>query len=226
MDSARRDAIARQFLPSRWHYYYARSKLATDPLYSAVLAALAQTDAPLLDLGCGLGLLPHYCAAQGLVLPYRGLDNDARKITLAKAAAARAGLTKTHFETADLVQSCPPHQGSVTLLDVLQFVPTERLPDLIAQVAGCVSAGGRLIIRTGLQDAGWRTRVTRAADWFARAVQWMNAAPRAYPTRETLLELLAAQGLVADCRPLWGNTPFNNWLVVAQRPQPATSADL
>lgn len=218
MDSARRDAIARQFLPSRWHYYYARSKLATDPLYSAVLAALSQTDAPLLDLGCGLGLLPHYCAAHGLVLPYRGLDNDAGKIALAKEAAARAGLTGLQFETADLAQGCPPHQGSVALLDVLQFVPSERLPELLAQVAGCVTNRGRLIIRTGLQDASWRTRVTRAADLFARAVKWMNAAPRAYPTRERLLELLAAQGLIADCRPLWGNTPFNNWLVVARRP--------
>jgi SAM-dependent methyltransferase len=224
LDAARREAIARQYLPSRWHYYYARSKLATDPLYDAVTAVLAGTDAPLLDLGCGVGLLPHVCNASGLALPYAGVDNDAVKIALAKAAAERAGLANTRFATADLALGIPSHQGSVALLDVLQFLPPARVPGLIAEAAACVTVNGRLLIRTGLQAAGWRTGMTRAADWLARAVQWMNVAPRAYPTRESLLDQLTTQGLTAEFKPLWGNTPFNNWLVVARRPQGAPSA--
>ncbi len=217
MDSARLEAISRQFLPSRWHYYYARSKLSTDPLYAAVVSALDAADTPLLDLGCGIGLLPHYCTASGLTLQYRGVDNDAAKITLARAAATRAGLAMTQFDVVDLAQGFPSHRGSVAVLDMLQFLSPERLPVFLGQAAACVTATGCLIIRTGLQDASWRTRVTRAADYLARAVRWMNAAPRAYPTRDLLRDQLSAHGLVAEFTPLWGNTPFNNWLIVARR---------
>lgn len=217
MEATRVEAIARRFLPSRWYYYYARSKLATDPLYAAVAEALAGTQVPLLDLGCGVGLLAHYCQARDIAIPYHGVDNDSAKIELARTAAVRAGLTSCRFDTVDLARGMPTHHGSVALLDVLQFLPPDRMAVLIAQAAACITDSGRLVIRTGIQDTGWRTRVTKAADWFARAIRWMNAAPRAYPTRAFLLEQLAAHGLKADFRPLWGNTPFNNWLVVARR---------
>ena len=49
--------IARNYLPRKPHYWYARIKLATDPLYTGVGAVLAETCEPLLDLGCGTGLL-------------------------------------------------------------------------------------------------------------------------------------------------------------------------
>src|SRR5690606_26431095 len=54
--------IAKAFLPphrvlNRWDYHYIRSKLSTDPLYPGVLRALRGSHAPVLDLGCGLGLL-------------------------------------------------------------------------------------------------------------------------------------------------------------------------
>jgi 2-polyprenyl-3-methyl-5-hydroxy-6-metoxy-1,4-benzoquinol methylase len=218
VEASQVEAIASRFLPSRWHYYYSRSKLATDPLYAAVADALAGTHAPLLDLGCGVGLLAHYCRVRRIAVPYHGVDNDSAKIDLARAAATRAGLTSCQFDTLDLSRAMPSHQGSVVLLDVLQFLPPERMATLIAQVAACITDSGRLVIRTGVQDASWRTRVTRAADWFARAIRWMNAAPRAYPTRAFLLEQLGAHGLEARFTPLWGNTPFNNWLVIAQRP--------
>lgn len=217
MEAAQIEVIACRFLPSRWHYYYARSKLATDPLYAAVADVLDGTGAPLLDLGCGVGLLAQYCRARGVDLPYHGVDNDSAKIELARIAATRAALTHCHFDTLDLARGMPPHQGSVVILDVLQFLSPERMATLIAQAAACITDSGRLVIRTGMQDTGWRTRVTKAADWFARAIRWMNAAPRAYPTRAFLLEQLAAHGLKADFSPLWGNTPFNNWLVVARR---------
>lgn len=60
-------AIAAAFLPtrsfrSRWDYHYTRSKLGSDPLYPGICDALRDTTAPLLDLGCGLGLLAHAVA--------------------------------------------------------------------------------------------------------------------------------------------------------------------
>ena len=217
VDSTTFQEIPRHFLPSRQHYHYVRVKLATDPLYSAVAAALADTTAPLLDLGCGIGLLAHCCRARGLLLDYRGVDNDVAKIRLACQAAEHGRLSNARFETMDLSQQFPEHQGSVAILDLLQYLPADRAGGFLASAAGCVTETARLIIRTGLQDGSWRAHVTRAADLLAWAIRWTNSAPRKYPNREFLRTHLTALGLEPVFTPLSGNTPFNNWLIVSRR---------
>jgi hypothetical protein len=47
---------------------------------------------------------------------------------------------------------------------------------------------------------------------------WMNAGPRSYPSADALRARFDAAGLQAEFTPLFGNTPFNNWRVVATRP--------
>lgn len=211
-----RARIARHFLPNRYHYYYSRSKLGSDPLYAGVAEALGGSTAPLLDLGCGLGLLAHTLTAAGVTVPYRGVDNDAEKIESARAAAQRAGLHHARFDVTDLGQGFPDgHRGSVAVLDMLQYLGEQEQMALLGKAAACLEPGARLVIRTGLADTGWRSRLTRTADVFARLARWMNAAPKRYPTRAGLESLLAGFGLDVHCRPLWGRTPFNNWLVVA-----------
>src|SRR3546814_1962161 len=62
--------LASAFLPphkvrNRWDYHYIRSKLSTDPLYPGALRALRGSTAPVMDLGCGLGLLAHALRQDG-----------------------------------------------------------------------------------------------------------------------------------------------------------------
>ena len=211
--------IARAFLPHRYHYWYARSKLASDPLYGGVRQALAGCRNPLLDLGCGIGLLAHAVPGLGSEIDYVGVDNDADKIASARSAAQRAGLLRARFEVVDLATQFPAdHRGSVTILDMLQFLTPAARTALLTRVAACLAPDGRLVIRSGLADGNWRSRVTRGADHLACGLGWMNAAPRTYPTRAGLAAELAALGLDSDIRPLWGRTPFNNWLVRAWHP--------
>ncbi|MGQ0800683.1 MAG: class I SAM-dependent methyltransferase [Pseudomarimonas sp.] len=222
-DRAALHGIAARFLPSRWHYHYVRSKLASDPLYAGVAGALEGSDAALLDLGCGVGLLAHYLHACGFRSGYRGIDNDSNKIELARAVAADAGLTQTRFDVIDLAEAVgngalAGHRGSVAILDLLQFLPPPAQAPLLRSAAACLVPGARLIIRTGLEGSGWRARITRAVDWLSRWLRWMNTGPKAYPTREGLTSLLNEAGLAVCFSPLWGGTPFNNWLVVAEIP--------
>lgn len=221
----RRDAsaIARAFLPrhrfgNRASYYYVRSKLASDPLYGGVVEILRDSRAPLLDLGCGLGLLAHTLRRAGIDLPYRGVDNDLGKIERARIAAAAAGLGAAQFESMDLSATLPAHQGSVALLDVLQFLPAAAQERLLDAVLPMLTPGASLVLRTGLDDGSWRARVTRGVDEFSRWVRWMNAAPTGYPSREALSRRFVAAGLHVEFSPLFGRTPFNNWRVVATRP--------
>lgn len=209
--------IAAHYLPSRYHYWYALSKLATDPLYAEVRQVFSQTRAGLLDVGCGIGLLAQCLRGSGVDVEYRGVDIDAAKIEIARSAARCGELLQTVFEVADLVQGFPQHRGSVALLDVLQYFESAARDDLLANAAGCVTAEGRLIIRAGLNDGGWRAAITRGADRAGHAIRWMKTPPRSQPTIADLRQLLARHGFKSEFRPLWGRTPFNNWLVVAQR---------
>jgi len=214
--------IARAYLPehplgNRWDYYYSRAKLSSDPLYPGVSEALRGTDAPLLDLGCGLGLLAHTLYADGIRVPYRGVDSDAAKIRRAVRAAAKVGLKDARFDTMDLSRELPTHRGNVVILDVLQFIPYPAQAQAIDKMIAMLTPGAKLVIRTGLDDGTGRARITRAVDLFSRALGWMNAMPRYYPDGEALRARLLAAGLQVEFTPLFGRTPFNNWRIVASK---------
>ncbi|KAB8188534.1 methyltransferase domain-containing protein [Lysobacter maris] len=223
LPSATARAIARAYRPahplgSYWDYFYVRGKLSSDPLYPGIVDALRGTSAPVLDLGCGLGLLAHALRDAGLALPYRGVDIDAGKIARAARAATRAGLGETGFARLDLARGLPAHRGSVAVLDVLQFVPRQAHDGILDGAIAMLAPGAKLVIRTGFDDGGSRARVTRAVDVFSRVLGWMNAAPRHYPEREALCARLADAGLRVEVDSLSGDTPFNNWRVVAHAP--------
>jgi len=53
----------------------------------------------------------------------------------------------------------------------------------------------------------------RMATWLG----WMKAPPVTFPRHEELCQVLAEAGLSGSFEPLWGRTPFNNWLGVFRR---------
>ena len=215
-DSATIRQIAACF-PRRWDHHYAAAKLRTDPLYPAVLAELAGSERPLLDLGCGIGLLAFFLRAHGHAVPIHGLDYDARKIDSAWAANPDPEWASCSFSQGDARDGLPDHCGDVTILDILQFfTPAERAELLAAAAERVEPGGGVLVIRSGMRDDSWRHRVTVAGDVIARMSFWMKAAPTNYPTAEEFRERLSTYGDV-EIRPLWGRTPFNNHLIVLRR---------
>ena len=214
--------IAEAFLPrftlgNRYDYYYVRAKLGSDPLYPGVLAALRGSAEPLLDLGCGLGLLAHALRFDGQALAYRGVDNDAAKIARARRAADKCGFAQTQFEVVDLANATLEHRGSVAILDMLQYIDADAQRALLANAAAMLTPGAVLAIRSAIDDASGRARTSRTTDRMAQWIGWMQFRPRSWPTLDGLLAPLEAAGLQVDCAPLYGNTPFNNWMIVARR---------
>ncbi|HEY6643240.1 class I SAM-dependent methyltransferase [Povalibacter sp.] len=209
--------IAQRYLPSRYHYWYARSKIASDPLYVDVQRILAGTQAPLLDVGCGIGLLLHALRATDVSIDYRGVDIDAQKIAIARGAAEAGKLAAVRFEVCDLTREFPSHAGSVALLDVVQYLDARSRDELLDSAARSIAGDARLVIRAGVDDGSWRARFTRMTDRAGHAVRWMKTPPKSQPTRVDLSELLARHGFHTEFRPAWGGTPFNNWLVIASR---------
>lgn len=215
-------AIAEAFRPaqawgSRRDYYYTRGKLGSDPLYDGVLQQLPEDRQPVLDLGCGLGLFAHVLRQRGRGQPYLGVDVDAAKIERARQAGE--GLPAVRFECLDVQAALPSQVGHVLLLDVLQYLDAGPQQTLLRAASARVSPGGRLLLRTPLATGDGRDRTTRVADRLAWLVGWMGTRPRHYPQPKILLATLSEAGLrVGAPRPLHGRTPFNSWLVVAERP--------
>ncbi len=200
--------------------WYAAIKVTSDPAYDAVFCELKDTELPLLDIGCGMGVLAFYLSSRGFNQAVVGFDYDDTKIVDAKAVREKFyANAQMHFSAGDARKALPEHLGSVTILDILQYFSAEEMEKLLRQAARCVAPGGKIVIRSGLVDPGWRFRVTTAVDKFARRVGWMQGSPVQYPTVEQFRSVLVEEGLVGTIKPLWGKTPFNNYLISFSRPR-------
>jgi 2-polyprenyl-3-methyl-5-hydroxy-6-metoxy-1,4-benzoquinol methylase len=202
--------------PGTWDRTYVASKVKTDPLYGAVYEELRTSELPLLDLGCGLGLLAFYLRERGLKFPIRGLDYDPRKIASAEKAAAALDHPSLAFATHDARSGLPEHSGNVSILDILQFFTPAEQQTLLDMAAARIPPGGKLVIRSGLRDDSRRFKITVFCDYIAKASFWMKAAPTHYPAAEDFTRILAPHGRVR-IGPLWGKTPFNNHLIVLEK---------
>ncbi|WP_193210647.1 methyltransferase domain-containing protein [Luteolibacter marinus] len=202
--------------PGIWDRCYVSSKVKTDPLYGAVHDELGGSSLPLLDIGCGLGLLAFYLRERGLSFPIRGLDYDERKISSATKVSAALQCPEMDFATHDARQGLPEHAGNVTILDILQFFTPDEQQTLLGLAASRVAPGGKLVIRSGLRDDSRRFKITVFCDYIAKASFWMKAAPTHYPTAEDFERALSPHGKVRIL-PLWGGTPFNNHLIVMEK---------
>lgn len=198
-------------------YYYTKSKILTDPLYGGVLQQVQGRNRPLLDIGCGVGILSYYLRESGWNAPVKGVDYDASKIEQGRGMIERGGYKDINLSQGDARSELPEHSGDVTILDILQFFTHEEQEALLKLAAQRVSEGGKLIIRSGLKKKSLRFFITWCGDVFAKATFWMKAAPTHYPTAELFERVLGEAGFQVEIQPFWGKTPFNNFLIVATR---------
>ena len=192
---------------------YIVGKLALDPAYAAVLEHFRDSDRPLVDIGCGLGLLAHHLRGNGCRLPIHGFDFDAKKIRLAREAAKRAGLADVHFAVGD-VSALPEREADFVLLDVLHYLDPDARKTLLEMLA---SRAGTVLIRGTIRDRSWRYRVTFAQELWTRWSGWIpSPSPIRFPTTDEIVAPFEASGHDCHVRPLWGRTPFNSYLFVAR----------
>jgi SAM-dependent methyltransferase len=216
MNPAERKRIAALF-PRRFDSHYVASKLRTDPVYAALEREIRESELPLLDLGCGLGLVAFCLRSANLNVPISGIDYDQRKIAMAHRAAKNSGDRGLSFGFHDLRTGVPDHCGNVCILDILQYFDPNEQQRILNDACARVAPGGKLVIRSGLRDDSLRFRFTQLGDLLAKVTFWMKSAPTHFPKADDLRRCLSPHGLVRIA-PLWGNTPFNNHLIVLEKP--------
>lgn len=188
-----------------------------DPLYQGVGGLLAGSPLPVLDVGCGTGLLCFYLLEHGAVGPLHGLDFDSHKIAAARQAAA-ALPNPPVFHQRDAREPWPAIRGHVCLLDVLHYLSPEAQEKLLISAASHVAPGGSLVIRSGLIADNWRYRFTLFTDRLMNRLRLMKSPPLSYPEQARLEAILCHAGLrLTTARPLHEGTPFNNHLLIFER---------
>lgn len=188
---------------------YVRAKLATDPVYEAVFEQLRGSDLPVIDVGCGVGILALYLRERGFTAPIFGIDHDARKIEIAQRVAAADGIT---FSVRD-ARAPIATRGNVVLLDVLHYFTSDDQAAILRNAAG---AGGMILIRDAIRDGSLRYRLTYAQEALARAGGWLKAERLNFPTREAIEESVDGE-FTHVVRPMFGHSPFNNYLFAFKR---------
>ena len=215
LDPAAREAIAAHYAQRR-HRFYARWKLAVDPAYAATAALLGDSALPLLDVGCGIGLLGQYLRASGARVSYSGVDHDPFKIEVAQAAARHAGLERElRLQCADAT-ILPSVHGHVVLLDILHYLSAAHQRALLGTIVGHLAPEGLLVIRNVLSEPNWRFHATRVEEFFLRTSGWIPGGAQHYPSADELREPLERAGLAVHIAPLRGRTPYNSYLLVAR----------
>ncbi|MGI8820886.1 MAG: methyltransferase domain-containing protein [Chthoniobacterales bacterium] len=212
--------VAARFPPG-WLRHYVASKLRSDPVFPAACDLLLHSNEPLLDVGCGLGLLGFYLRERGFQQPILGVDTDGRKVARARAAAAHDH--GVEFIEHDVRQPLPSFRGNVALLDLVHYLEPSSQRTLLANLAGCVPSAGALLLRDAPRDGSARFWMTYAGEVFAQTISWNLRVPLHFPTRETIYASFADHEFTREERPAWGATPFNNRLFIFRRRAFATA---
>ena len=197
---------------------YVKGKLAMDPAYAATAALIKHRPMPLLDIGCGIGLLGQYLHARGIVTRYLGVDSDPRKIEEGNRALRQAGLDGVLQLRQTDGTSQQPIRGHVALLDVLHYLPRDGQHALLDNAIAHLAPGGLLVIRNVLRERSWRYAYTRVSEFFLSASGWMRVGAQHYPSADELRRQLETAGLTVTIRSLHGKTLFDSYLLVAARP--------
>ena len=200
---------------NRWQRNYVRGKLRIDPVYRAAVDVFNGNPLPLLDIGCGMGILGMYLAEHGQQRDYMGVDSDPRKITSARTIANK-NYPRMHFIESD-AGSLPRFSGNVTILDALHYMPKALQARVLEEAAQRVASGGLLMIRNCLRDSSWRYWATVVEEKFLHWSSWMQVGAQYFPSREEICTPLRDHGLQVELTPLWGRTPYNSYMVLARR---------
>ncbi len=219
-ESERIGRVARHFVGRRSLVHYARGKMRWDPAYPLLARLLQQERGAIWDLGCGAGIFAAYLRESGVTAPIFGVDLAGEKIALARErmAAVYSGLHFAEGEVLQWVEQNPRvTSGAIVMLDVLHYFAEEEQRRLLRALAAKLAPGGRLYLRNGVREAGWRTVCTLAEEGVVRLSRWICGGECVFPVRAAVEQTLRGAGLRVVTVPLWGSTPFSSLLFTAAR---------
>ncbi len=221
-------AATRYRAGGRFAHGFARGKLQGDPVFEFLLTSgLLAEDQRILDLGCGQGLLAALLiqAAESA----RAGDWPANwpappaafvhgvELMPADVIRGQAALGElAGFETGNIAITAFEPCDTVVILDVLHYLSYEQQEDVLRRVRSALEPKGKLVLRIGDADAGFRFRWS---NWVDHTVTWCRGhrLPRLYCRPLTQWTILLGElGFEVDIKPMSEGTMFANVLLLGQ----------
>lgn len=219
-------------------YYFARSKLRIDPVFTAILRlGLLSGARDILDLGCGIGILEawlhtarkQYTAGRWPAAwpeppsprSIHAIDYDPRDLSCARDALGDLA----EFRCADARAAAFGNPDTVVILDVLHYMSYAQQEDVLFRLREAIKPHGQLLMRIGDAGGGLRFAIS---EWTDRAVliARRGLSNRLYcrPAAQWRV-LLQRVGFSSECVvPMSAGTPFANQLFLARPCSSSTGA--
>ncbi len=172
---------------------------------------------PILEIGCGHGLLSAYLAMASPEREVVGIDVDGAKIRAAARAAARSG---RHLRFDVMVPGELPQGpwGGIAVVDVLYLMQPADQEELLQRAARLLAPGGVLVVKEMALEPRWKFLIMRMQEVAAVRLAGITVgATLAFVPPARAAGWLTSAGLSVDCTPLHAGYPHPHHLLVARR---------
>jgi SAM-dependent methyltransferase len=168
---------------------------------------------PVLDIGCGFGLFSLYYAATAPARFVRGVDLNARRVAMARRAAARLSIENVAYEEGDArTFKGDGEVAAAYMLDIVHHIVPDAVPPLLRRLHGCLTPGGVLIVK----DVDTRPSPKR---WFTWALDKLMApaTPVRYWSGDELAGALHGAGFEVRRHAMLDFLPYPHVIYIATR---------
>jgi len=218
---------------------FAHGKLGSDPVFAGLLQrGLIPSNAKVLDIGCGQGLLaallcsldtspvaraawPASWAPAPTGVKMRGIELMPRDVARAQMALWHLG-ERAEFVQGDMCSADFGHVDVAVILDVLHYVSHDAQDDVLRRVKAALPPGGSLLLRVGDAAAGLPFHLSNWVDAVVTFVRRRRFSSLYCRPLTEWQKILARLGFKVDAIPMHQGTPFANVLLVARLPASAT----
>jgi uncharacterized protein (DUF2062 family) len=212
-EQAAHETVARFATAKPGHRHYVRWKIRLDPVYRAICDGLPDR-LELVELGCGLGILPLLVVSLGSHRRVTAIDWDEPKVAAAQKATVGLPIT---IERGDVRTWTPPPCDAIAIVDVLHYFDADVQRAILERATKVLRPGGTLFIRegeAGKQGSAW----TRMVEAMAVTLRWNRSDNRPnFRAIDDIVRDLSALGLSCEVVPVAGKLHPGNVLVRATR---------
>lgn len=205
--------ISKSYGRSHWLRLRVRARLAWDPALPILRREIARIQKPVVDIGCGIGLLGISMRAAGIPLRYRGTDIAPKKVNKAKDAVRYYGFEDIGFDVVDALSTQIPPAATVCMVDSLHNLDQPTQSSMLSKLADAAESGSLVLIRTRLAGTGWWSSLRirhRISTGMARI---LRRAAGHLPTVDEIFVCFEERGLQAEITTLRSRGPYAGHLV-------------